>query len=105
MQQFVIVARHTPELCPTSNAKIRQMMKQGAREIPEIAKKLGVNIITLNVYGPDHEVLAVVEAANVEAVREFVMESRLVQWNTTAIHPTWTLEEALAKADKLPTIF
>jgi hypothetical protein len=103
--QFVIIARHSPEHCPTSNAKIRQLMKTGAKDIPEIAKKLGVKIITVNVYGPDHELLAVVEAAGIEPVREFVVQSRLIQWNTTAIHATWTLEEALAKADALPTIF
>jgi hypothetical protein len=103
--QFVISARHSPEHCPTSNAKIRQLMKQGAKEIPEVAKKLGVKIITTNVYGPDHEVLMVVEADGIEPVREFVMHSRLVQWNTTSIHATWSLEEALAKADTLPTIF
>jgi hypothetical protein len=103
--QFVMSARHTPELCPTSNAKIRQMMKEGSKGIPDLAKKLGVKIITLNVYGPDHEVLAVLEADGIEAVREFTMQSRLVQWNTISIHATWSLEEALAKADKLPTIF
>ncbi len=103
--QFVIIARHAPELCPTSNKKIRELMKQGAKEIPNVAKKLGVKIITLNVYGPDHEVLVVVEADGIEPVREFVMQSRLVQWNTTAIHATWSLEEALAKAEALPTIF
>lgn len=103
--QFVIVARHSPEHCPTSNAKIRQLMKQGAKEIPEVAKKLGLKIITINVYGPDHEVLAVVEASGIEAVREFVTQTRLIQWNTTSIHATWTMEEALAKADTLPTIF
>ncbi len=80
-------------------------MKQGAKEIPNVAKKLGVKIITLNVYGPDHEVLVVVEADGIEPVREFVMQSRLVQWNTTAIHATWSIEEALAKAEALPTIF
>lgn len=62
---------------PTSNAKIRQLMKQGAKEIPEVAKKLGLKIITINVYGPDHEVLAVVEASGIEAVREFVTQTRL----------------------------
>jgi hypothetical protein len=103
--QFVIIARHSPELCPTSNAKIRQIMKQGAKEIPDVAKRLGVKIITVNVYGPDHEILAVVEANGIEPVREFLMQSRLVQWNTTAIHATWSLEEALEKADALPTIF
>ena len=103
--QFVVIARHSPEHCPTSNAKIRQLMKEGGKEIPVIAKKLGVKIITINVYGPDHEVLIVAEADGIEPVRDFVMQSRLVQWNTTAIHATWSMEEALAKADTLPTIF
>lgn len=103
--QFVMIAKHAPELCPTSNAKIRQLMKQGAKEMPDLAKRLGVKIITLNVYGPEHEILAVVEANDIEAVREFVMQSRLIQFNTTAVHATWSLEEALAKADALPTLF
>lgn len=103
--QFVLIARHAPEHCPTSNAKIRELMKKGAKEIPSVAKKLGLKIITLNVYGPDHEVLAVVEADGIEPVRDFAMQSRLVQWNTVTIHATWTLEEAMAKADALPAIF
>ncbi len=103
--QFVITARHAPEHCPTSNAKIRALMKQGAKEIPEVAKKLGVKIISINVFGPDHVMLAVVEANGIEPVRDFVFQSRLVQWNTTSINATWTLEEAMAKADDLPAIF
>jgi hypothetical protein len=103
--QFVIVAQHSPDMCPTSNSKIRELMKQGAKEIPNLAGKLGVKIITLNVFGPDHQVLAVVESSDIEAVRDFVTESRLIQWNTINVHATWTLEEALAKADKLPALF
>ncbi len=103
--QFVVIAQHSPEMCPTSNGKIREMMKLGAKEIPGLAQKLGIQIVSLNVYGPDHQVLAIVESPDIEKVRDFVMESRLVQWNTTTIHATWTLEEALAKADKLPAIF
>ncbi len=103
--QFVMIARHTPELCPTANAKIRQMMKEGSKGIPDLAKKLGVKIITLNVFGPDHVLLAVLEADSIESVRDFTVQSRLIQWNKINIHATWTLEEAMAKADKLPTIF
>ena len=103
--QFVIEARHAPELCPSSNAKIRQIMREGSKQIPGVAAKAGVKIISINVYGPDHEILAVVEADGIEAVREFTMQSRLVQWNTINIHATWTMEEALTKADDLPTIF
>ncbi len=103
--QFVIVARHSPENCPSSNAKIRELMKQGAGEVPNIAKKLGVKIITLNVFGPDHEILAVVEANGIDPVRDFAFESRLAQWNTVNIHATWTMEEAMARVADLPTIF
>lgn len=103
--QFVMVAEHPPNLCPSSNAKTREMLKQGAQELPGLAQKLGVKIITLNVYGPDHVVLAVMEAADIEAVRNFAVQSQLMQWNTIKIHPTWSLEEALAKVEAIPTIF
>jgi len=103
--QFVLIAEHPPNLCPTANAKTREMMKQGAPQIPALAQKLGLKIITTNVFGGDHVVLMVVEATDIEAVREFMMQSRLVQWNTVKVHATWSLEEALAKADALPAIF
>jgi hypothetical protein len=103
--QFVIMAVHSPEMCPTSNSKIREMMRAGAKEIPNLAAKLGLKIITINVFGPDHKVLAVVEADGIDAVRDFVWESRLMQWNTVNINATYSMEEALAKADQLPAMF
>jgi hypothetical protein len=99
--QFVVVAEHSPESCPTSNKQIRDLMREGAKQIPDLAKKLGVEIITLRVLGPDHQVIAVVEAADIEAVRDFLMQSRLVQWNTTTVRATWSMEEALTRADAL----
>jgi uncharacterized protein with GYD domain len=80
-------------------------MKQGSKEVPNVANRLGIKIVTLNVFGPEHRVIAVVEANDIEAVRNFAMESRLVQWNKVNIHATWTMEEALARADDLPAIF
>jgi hypothetical protein len=103
--QFVVIAQHSPELCPTSNAKTREMLKEGATQIPELAKKLDLNILTIRVFGPDHIVLAVIEGDDIEAVRDFLFESRLVQWNTTKVHATYSLEEALEKAEALPTMF
>src|SRR3990172_2231959 len=101
MSQFVLIAEHPPELCPTGNAKTRKMMKEGAKELPVLAQKLGVEILTLRVFGGDHVVLGIVEAADIEAVREFIMQSRLIQWNTVKVHATWSMEEALTKADAL----
>ena len=105
MATFAIIAEHPPELCPTSNARTRQMLKEGATQIPQLAEQLRVDIVTLRVFGPDHIVLAVVEANDIETVREFILQSRLIQWNTTKIHATYSMEEALAKSDELEAIF
>ena len=67
--------------------------------------QLGVDIVTLRIFGPDHVLLAVVEANDIEAVREFIVQSRLIQWNTTRIHATYSMEEAIAQADVLEAIF
>jgi hypothetical protein len=105
MATFAVIAKHPPELCPTSNARTRKMLREGATQIPQLAEQHGVDIVTLRVFGPDHVVLAVVEANDIETVREFILQSRLIQWNTTEVHATYSMEEALAKSDELEAIF
>jgi hypothetical protein len=105
MATFAVIAEHPPDLCPTSNSQTRKMLKEGAGQIPQLAEQLGVNIVTLRVFGPDHIILAVVEADDIESVREFILQSRLIQWNTTEIHATYSMEETLVKVDTLEAIF
>jgi hypothetical protein len=102
---FAIIAEHPPELCPSSNAQTREMLHQGAAQIPKLADQLDVDIVTLRIFGPDHILLVVVEANDIEVVRDFILHSRLIQWNTTKIHATYSIEEAIAKTDLLETIF
>jgi hypothetical protein len=105
MATFAIIAEHPPELCPTSNAQTRQILKEGAGQIPQLAEQLGVDIGTLRVFGPDHIILAVVEADDIDPVRNFALQSRLMQWNTVKIHATYSLEEALELIDTVEAIF
>jgi hypothetical protein len=105
MTTFAVTAEHPPDLCPTSNAQTRQMLKAGAELIPRLAEQLGVGIITLRVFGPDHVILAVVEADDIESVRTFALQSRLMQWNTVRINATYSLEEALGVVDEVEPIF
>ena len=105
MATFAVIAEHPPELCPTSNAQTRQILKEGAGQIPQLAEQLGVNIGTLRIFGPDHIILAVVEADDIDSVRNFALQSRLMQWNTVKIHATYSMEEALALLDEVETIF
>ena len=105
MATFAVIAEHPPDLCPTSNAQTRQILKEGAGQIPQLAGQLGVNIVTLRVFGPDHIILAVVEADDIDAVRDFALQSRLMQWNTVKIHATYSMEEALPLIDSVEPIF
>jgi hypothetical protein len=102
---FAVIAEHPPDLCPTSNAETRRMLKQGAGEIAGLAEQLGVNIATLRIFGPDHVILAVVEADDIEPVRSFALHSRLMQWNTVKIHATYSMEEAVELVDEVEPIF
>ena len=105
MATFALIAEHPPELCPTSNAQTRQMLKDGASQIPELAEQLGVDIRTLRIFGPDHIILAVVEADDIDSVRNFALQSHLMQWNKVNIHATYSMEEALPLIDSLEPIF
>jgi predicted RecB family endonuclease len=102
---FAVIAEHPPDLCPTSNSRTRQILKEGAAQVPQLAEQLGVEIVTLRVFGPDHILLAVVEADDIGSVRDFALQSRLMQWNTVKIHATYSMEEALALVDEVETIF
>jgi hypothetical protein len=105
MATFAVIAEHPPNLCPTSNSQTRQIMKEGAGQLPQLAEQLGVNIVTLRVFGPDHILLAVVEADDIDSVRNFSVQSRLIQWNKVNIHATYSMEEALELIDELEPIF
>jgi hypothetical protein len=105
MATFAVIAEHPPDLCPTSNAQTRQMMKEGASQIPQLAEQLGIKIVTLRVFGPDHIILAVVDADDIDSIRNFALQSRLMQWNTVRIHATYSMEEALPLIDSVEPIF
>ena len=105
MATFAVIAEHPPNLCPTSNAQTRQMLKQGAGQIPQLAEQLGVQIGTLRIFGPEHIILLVVEADDIESVRNFALQSRLMQWNTVKINATYSIEEAVTMIDEVEAIF
>jgi hypothetical protein len=105
MATFAVIAEHPPHLCPTSNAQTRQMLKEGANQIPQLAAQLGIDIGTLRIFGPEHIIVAVVEADDIDSVRNFALQSRLMQWNTVKINATYSIEEAVAMIDDVETIF
>jgi hypothetical protein len=105
MATFAVIAEHPPQLCPTSNAQTRRMLKEGAAQIPQLAGQLGLEIGALRIFGPEHIILAVVEANDIDSVRNFALRSGLMQWNTVKINATYSIDEAVSMIDDVEAIF
>ena len=103
--QYVIFAQHTADACPTSNAKVRKQAQDMAAQIGTLQTKHNVKLVSgPHILGLTHKIVAIVEAPSVEAVRDFGMETGLVQWNDVEVYPAWTMQEALNRAAALEPI-
>lgn len=105
MPQYLIVGQHPPDLCPSSNEKIRVLASEAGKKMPALAEKLGVRILASYVPLLTHQVFVAVEADDASSVRELAWQGRLAQWNTVEILQTSTLEETLERVGELPTIY
>jgi hypothetical protein len=102
--QYVLLGQHTPDLCPTSNAKTRQRVEQMMTQLDTAQKKHHVSVVSGHVLGVSHRMVVIIEAPTVEAVRDFAMDTGLVQWNSVEIYPSWGLDEAIKQANALTPI-
>jgi len=102
--QYVLLGQHTPDLCPTSNAKTRQRVEHMMTQLDAAQKTHNVSVLSGHVLGVSHRMVVIVEAPTVEAVRAFAMDTGLVQWNSVEIYPSWGFEEAIQQANALTPI-
>jgi len=68
---------------------------QTAAQIPTIAEKAGVKIVAGPYINREHVTVAVIEAKNGEDLDQFLVESRLPQWNSIRIIPSLPMEEGM----------
>ncbi len=102
---FVLLAEHNAEVCPTGNSTTRDLLLQIGPEIPGIADKNGVNIVAGPYVNREHIIVAVVEAEKADSVDEFVVGSRLNQWNTVRVLPSHTIEEGMKDIQESTSLF
>lgn len=102
---FVVLGIHSPEVCPTSNSKTRELMLQMGPEVPKVAERAGVKLVAGPYVNREHTTVVIVEAATAEALDRFLVESRLPQWNTIRIIPSVPIEEAMQEVQAQPAIF
>jgi uncharacterized protein with GYD domain len=102
---FVLLASHTPETCPSSNAKTRELVQKTAPEARNIAEKAGVKIVAGPFINHEHLVVIIAEAQKVEAIDTFLEHSRLGHWNNVRVLPSLTMEEGMQQLRDQSPIF
>ncbi len=102
--EYVALASHSPEACPGSNAEVRKRAEQMMGKMEELGRKHQVKLQSAHVLSPKHLVVFIFEAPGIEAVRDFLQESGIAQWNDTELYPSQTMQEAM-QATNLPSIW
>jgi hypothetical protein len=102
---YVILGTHSAEVCPTSNARTRQLLQEMAPQIPKIAEQAGVKIVAGPYVNREHVTVTVIEAASGEDLDRFIVGSRLNQWNSIRVLPSLSMAEGIAELDDQPALF
>ncbi len=105
MEQFALIMTHPPDQCPTANETIRKHFLKGAAEIPNLGKKLGVEFLAGPLITTEHKSVSIVKAKDIEAVRGFIIESGMIQWNSVEVMHGVSMEEAIEEINKLKPIY
>lgn len=102
---FVVLASHSPEICPTSNAKTKALLLDMAPHIPEIAQKHAVNILAGPFVNREHTAVTIVETDRADSLDDFLVDSRLAQWNQIRVMPSRPLQEGLTEIQEGTSLF
>ncbi len=107
MPQYVILADHSPDICPSSNSRSRSRAMQGmGQDLPRLATEAGITFLSGPLHlDPGHRSVSVVDAPSVEAVVELVYACGLSQWNTVEVCPTTPIADMMADLDAFPIVF
>jgi hypothetical protein len=102
---YVVLASHSAEVCPTSNAKTKALLLETASQIPGIAQKHGVNILAGPFVNREHTVVVIAETESAEGLDTFIVETRLSQWNQVRILPSVPMEQGLREIEEGTSLF
>jgi hypothetical protein len=102
---FVVLAEHSAEVCPLSNARTKELLLRTAPEIPGMAAKNGVTLVAGPFVNRQHLTVLVVEADKAEQVDSFIHEARLEQWNQVRVIPSQPMEAVMGEIADSPALF
>jgi uncharacterized protein with GYD domain len=102
---FVVLGNHSAEVCPTSNAKTKALLLEIAPQVTNMAEKHGVKIVSGPFANREHMLVVIVETDRAEALDDFLVESRLAQWNQLHILPSVPIEAAMQELQESTSLF
>jgi len=95
---FLQTSKHAPESCPMHNEKTKKVLADFMAKMGQLAKKHGIKLVGSWTSMPEHLIVNVFDAPNMETLMKFLMEPEAMNWsafNTTETRPVWTTEEAM----------
>ena len=102
---YVLLAEHSAEVCPSANEKTKALMFEVGPQIPKIAEKNGVTIISGPFINREHLAVAIVETDRAENLDAFLLETRLPQWNRVRVLPSLPIEEGMKQVAEGTSLF
>jgi hypothetical protein len=102
---YVVLATHNADICPMSNAKTQAMILEMGPQIPKIAEKHAVNIVSGPWVNREHQTVVIVETERAESLDAFLVESRLAQWNAVRVLPSQHLAEGMKEVGEATALF
>ncbi len=94
----MVVATHGPDTCPAAVPEIRDQALGTLPKMDEVAKGLGISVQGSWANMPAHAIYILMEAPNAHVVNKWAAEVKLMNWNTVAVSPVITLDEAIGVA-------
>jgi hypothetical protein len=106
MPTYVAELWHGPDMSPLSNPTVRVMANRVHSRLPELLAKKGIKKLADWHLDPEHRAIIVLEAPNVEAVRDLLYESGLMGYCDGRIYPARPLSEVhkWAAAQEIPKV-
>ena len=99
MPQYVVIGTHLHSHCPGANGAARQAWQQVFADVPRLREQHGITPVVGPLHlDPAHKVLTVAEAPSAEALRDYLMQSRLAELQELELYPTTPLEALLQNA-------
>jgi uncharacterized protein with GYD domain len=98
MPLFLQISKHAPESCPMHNEKVKKATVDLMTKMGSLTKKHGIKVVGGWNAMPEHLIVVVYDAPNMEALMKFAMEPEVMSWSgyhTTETMPVMTVEESM----------